>query len=113
MLPKTHRLLKDSEYQRVWKRGKSFYTKTLGFKLLKNNLDVSRFGVVVGTKVSKKATLRNQIKRRVSEVLRLKINEITPGYDLIVLSLPAAAEKKYQDLKNDVLTGLNFFRLLK
>ncbi len=112
MLPKKHCLSRNKDFRKIWKSGRSFYTELFGFKLLKNNLDVSRFGVIVGTKVSKKSTLRNQIKRRVNEILRLNLHKIVPGYDLIILALPAAAEKKYQDLKNDILTGLKFFRLL-
>lgn len=113
MLPKQHRLLRDKDFQKIWKRGRSFYTKILGFKILENGRAVSRFGIVVGTKVSKLATMRNRLKRQIREIIQEKINQIAPGYDLVISALPSASGKKYEELKNDILSGLKHFNLIK
>ena len=113
MLPKPHRLLSDKDFQKTWKRGMSFYTKTLGFKILQNGLAVSRFGIVVSTKVSKLATVRNRLKRQIREIIQERIKEISPGYDLVVSLLPAAVEKKHQELEKEVSAGLKHFKIVK
>ncbi|MFA5128941.1 MAG: ribonuclease P protein component [Patescibacteria group bacterium] len=112
MLPKPHRLLSEKDFQKIWKRGRSFYTKMLGFKLLENSLTVSRFGIVIGTKISKLATVRNRTKRQIREIIREKIKKIAPGYDLVITVLPATLGKTYDELKKDVISGLNHFNLI-
>lgn len=112
MLSKPHRLLSEKDFQKIWKRGQSFYTKMLGFKLLENSLAVSRFGIVIGTKISKLATVRNRTKRQIREVIQEKIKKIAPGYDLVITVLPAALGKTYDALKKDVVSGLNHFNLI-
>ncbi len=112
MLPKTNRLLSDKEFQKIWKRGQSFYTKILGFKILGNKLSVSRIGIVVGNKVSPLATKRNEIKRRLREIFRAKMKSLIPGFDLVVLVLPPALGKSYRELEKEVAAGIAHFKLL-
>jgi ribonuclease P protein component len=113
MLSKPHRLLSDKDFQKIWKRGLSFYTKILGFKVLENNLGVSRFGIVIGTKISKLATVRNRIKRQIREIIQEKIKKVAPGYDFVISVLPAALGKNYEELEKNVTLGLSHFNLIK
>jgi ribonuclease P protein component len=86
MLPKTNRLTKTKEIERVWKTGRSFFTPGLQVKIVKNGLAVSRFAVVAGTKADKRAVVRNLWRRRVREVLYAKLAEIAVGYDVVVFA---------------------------
>ncbi len=113
MLPKPHRLLSDKDFQKIWKRGLGFYTKNLGFRVLQNNLSVSRFGIVVGTKISKLATVRNRLKRQIREIIKEKMGKIPPGYDFVITVLSGAPGKTHEDLKKDVISGLEHFNLTK
>lgn len=113
MLPDKNRLKKDADFQKTWKRGASFYTKTLGFKILQNGLSVSRFGIVVSTKISKLATVRNRLKRQLREIIHEKIKEIYPGYDLVISALPTAAGKEYVELEKEIDAGLKHFKIVK
>lgn len=113
MLPKQHRLSAEKDFQATWKRGRSFYTKILGFKILENRLAVSRFGIVVSNKVSAKATDRNRLKRQLREILQTKIGKISPGYDLVVTALPAALGQTYQTLKKEMADGLKNFKITR
>jgi ribonuclease P protein component len=113
MLPKANRLVSDKDFKKIWKRGQSFYTKSFGFKLLPNFLAVSRFGIVVGNKVSPLATERNLLKRRLREIIGIKLKKISPGFDLVVSALPPALLKKYLELEKEISAGLNHFKLIK
>lgn len=113
MLSKPHRLLSDKDFQKIWKRGLSFYTKILGFKVLENKLGISRFGIVVGTKISKLATVRNRIKRQIREIIQKNLKKIAPGYDFTISALPAALGKNHDELEKDVILGLSHFNLIK
>lgn len=109
MLPKLHRLTKARDFNNIHQKGKfvglSFGRqgeKFLAIKFLKNNLSVSRFGILVGEKVSKKATERNKVKRRIREVLRLKLKQIKPGFDVIVFTKKEIVAKTYQEIDEAV-----------
>ncbi len=60
-----------------------------------------RFAFSVGTKISKNAVVRNRIRRRLREVIRLlkKERRIKPGYYILLLALPATTTKKYAEIK--------------
>lgn len=106
MLAKQHRLKKDKDFELVFKRGKAFNGKFLFLKIIKrNNLEVSRFGLVVGTKISKKATIRNKIKRRLRDIVRKRLGDIKSGFDVIIGAKTRVVDKSYQEIKEE-LEGL-------
>lgn len=86
MLPKENRLKLDKDIKAVVKGGRSIFDPVCGIKLRKNNLTVSRFAVVVGLKVSKSAVKRNKVKRHYREILRLNLEKLKPGFDVVLLA---------------------------
>jgi len=52
----------------------------------------TRVGIVVGRKVSKKATIRNRIKRRLRACMRQLLPSLSPGWQLVVMARLAAGE---------------------
>ncbi len=86
MLAKEYRLRRDKDFQRVFSRGKSVFDGACGVRFDKNQLKNSRFAVVVGTKVHKSAVKRNTIRRQYSEIIRLHLDKIQPGFDVILLT---------------------------
>lgn len=81
-------------------------------KVRENALPYSRFGVVVGLKVHKKAVKRNLVKRRLREILRLNLPKIKPGYDVMVMTQPKSVETEYAALETQVLSCLKKVGLL-
>jgi ribonuclease P protein component len=113
MFKKQFRLTRDKEFEKVFKKGKSSYDKSLGIKIVKNELDYNRFGVIVSTKISKKAVDRNKIKRRLREILKNIYDNIHLGYDVVVIALPLSKEKSFQELEKSVFFSLKRLNLLK
>ena len=109
MLRKKHRLNKDKQFNAIWQRGLSAYGQTLGLKALPNNLPYSRFAFLINKKVSKRAVVRNLLKRRLREIIRLEWLNLV-GYDIVVVVLPPAANSNFDQLKTEVK---NLFRRLK
>lgn len=98
MLPKVNRLNKKKDIERVFREGKGFKEDFLILKMIKNNLENSRFAFIVTQKVSKKATLRNKVKRRLRELVRLKLKKIKKGLDFILLAKPGIEKKDFQEV---------------
>ncbi|MDI6882921.1 MAG: ribonuclease P protein component [Patescibacteria group bacterium] len=113
MLPIKHRLTKKKDFERVFKKGKSERKGFLVLKFLKTNFPQSRIGFVVSQKVAKKAVLRNKIKRRQREIVRMNLPKLKSGYDLVILSRKGIGEKDFKETKRDVETLLKKAKLLK
>lgn len=72
-----------------------------------NRLPVSRFTVVIGTKVAKKAVVRNCVKRRVRAILEKNLAQLNGGYDVVVLPKKDAIGKKSKALEEELLALLH------
>jgi len=95
MLPKNNRLTKKKDFEYVFKKGRSFKEDFLILKIVENHLGQIRFGFVVSQKISKKASLRNKIKRRISESVRFKIGKFKKRLDGILIALPEIEKKDF------------------
>jgi ribonuclease P protein component len=91
--------------------GRAVYSPILMIKFLANNSEISRFGIIVSNKVSKKATLRNLIKRKIREILRLAQKKIKKGFDVVVIVSPRIVNAQgkipsYQEIESVLLATL-------
>jgi ribonuclease P protein component len=97
--PKSRRLLKHADFQRVYKNGRRQFTGNVTvFYLLRNQPEAGagpRIGLTVG-KVLGEAVERNRIKRRMREAVRLSWSACEGPVDVVfnprksVLALPFA-----------------------
>ncbi|MFA4942132.1 MAG: ribonuclease P protein component [Patescibacteria group bacterium] len=113
MLNKFNRLSKNKDFDNVFQKGRSNYKEILGAKLTLNNLNYNRFGVLVGLKVSKKATVRNKIKRQIKTIIRLNEPFLKKGYDCVIVVLPLILAKNYQEIEEylkAVFKRLDFYQ---
>jgi len=104
MLPKNNRLSKKDFEIAFKKKGKFVRLEFLTFKITENSQDIIRFGISCGTKISKKAVVRNKIKRRLNESLRLNLGKINKGYDILVVPNSEIVKKTYQEINQLILT---------
>lgn len=113
MLPCLRRLNKNKDFERVAKTGQGIYVKEVGIKWAKNSLNFSRFGIVVPLKISKKAVVRNKIKRRIRAIVFQNLKTIKPGYDIMILVKPEIINLDFWELKEKLEILLNRARLLE
>lgn len=99
MLPKINRIKRKKDFSAIFAKSKSFKDKIFILKAAKNNLGINRFGFVVSQKVSKKATVRNKIRRRLSEAINLESPNIKTGTDVVVIALPGIEKKEFSEIK--------------
>lgn len=99
MLPREHRLTRDRDIDAVWKFGASAGTPILGAKARPNRLSQSRFAVIAGLKVHKRAVKRNLIKRRIREALRARLSEVETGADVVVSARAPAVGASFEDIR--------------
>ncbi|MGH1395697.1 MAG: ribonuclease P protein component [Trichormus sp.] len=108
-LPKANRLKSRQDFQAVFREGIRRYSSHLTLRALKplsnqesswdtapqnENLASTKIGISVSTKVSKKAVVRNRIKRQISAALQQLLPKIAPGWKLVLVVKPKAAESE-------------------
>ena len=89
----------------AYSKGRSSRAQFLSLKYIANERRKdSRLAVVVSKKISKKAPVRNRIRRRLYEAVRLQWADIAPGTDMVISvfdervgTLPAAELTKLVD----------------
>jgi ribonuclease P protein component len=111
---KPHSLRKNRDFQRVRKVGRTAGGALLSLGWAANALPATRCGYTVGKRVGG-AVVRNRVKRRLREIMRLalKAEQLAPGYDLVWIARPGAAQATYQQLAAEVSSLLRRARLWK
>ena len=56
----------------------------------------TKFGISISKKVSKKAVIRNRIKRQIKGVIRGNLKTIAPNWKVVIVVKPKAIECKYE-----------------
>lgn len=101
MLSKANRLEKESDFRKVFNQGRLISGEFIWLKYRKNSSDRGRAGFVVSLKISKKATERNKIKRRLRSAFR-RFQEQVSGYDIIVGAKPEIKRQKFSEIVRDL-----------
>jgi len=102
MLPKSARLKKKKDIEKVLKTGRKFKEDFLILAISKNSFGKIRFGCIVSQAVSKKATIRNKLKRRLRELIQVKLNKMQKGIDGIIIALPGLETKDFWEIETAV-----------
>lgn len=105
MLPSPHRLSRAGEIEGVFRRGRRAQGACLFIKALANGGEHTRYAVVVSRKVSKRAVVRNRLRRIIREELRLLLPSSAPGFDVVITLLPGAREETC-NIRSEVRTLL-------
>ncbi|MFH0906861.1 MAG: ribonuclease P protein component [bacterium] len=105
MLSRKYKLKKDNDFKAIFEKGKYRQKDFIRIRFSENDLEISRFGFMIGLKISKKAVKRNKIRRQMEEIIHSELNQIKSGFDIIILPNPEIAEKEYNDIQ-ECLIGL-------
>ena len=57
---------------------------------------------MVSQKISKRAVIRNKVKRRLSDAIRAEIKNIKSGADVVFIALPGIEKKEFSEIKSTV-----------
>lgn len=106
MLSKVNKLREKKDFEKLFKEGKSFKNSFLILKIAQNNLKENRFGFIISKKVSKKAFLRNKIKRRLKDIMRQNTKDIKKGINAVLIVIPGLEEKNFLETKEILNTLL-------
>ncbi len=95
-------LKKNSEFQAVYKNGRSFANRYFIMYIYKNGLSENRLGISVSKKVGN-SVIRHRVTRLVREVFRLKGHLVNSGLDIVVTARIGTVGIKYSDAEAAIL----------
>ncbi len=103
MLASKNRLKKKINFARIEIDGVMCQSKSFGMGLYdRSDDDPSRFGFIISTKISKKAVIRNRIKRIMSDVARVNLDKLKKGYDVLFLIKHQAVKASKEELEKEI-----------
>ncbi len=105
-LPKVHRLRDRRDFRAVYEQGIRRYSPHLILRVFlavnpeqsaaTEDLAATEIGISIGKKVSKKAVVRNRIKRQIKGAIREMLPSIAPGWKIVIIVKPQAIKCKYE-----------------
>jgi ribonuclease P protein component len=117
MLPQHNRIRQSRDFSRVYRHGQKAVSKYLVVRVLAhpqphppgneplsltNKFLPVRIGITVSQKVSKRAVVRNQLKRRVRAALRELLPQIKSGLWLVINLRPEAVQCEYAEILREL-----------
>ncbi len=95
-------LKKTTDFQRVYKTGKSYVDKNVVLYVRENDLSINRIGISCSKKVGN-SVVRHRFNRLVREVYRLHENIFNSGLDIVVVARNRAKDASYFDIEKSIL----------
>lgn len=105
-------LKKNSDFRRLYSKGKSVVTPYLVLYCRRNRLGVNRLGYTVSTKLGH-AVVRNRVRRRLREIYRLNSQALKTGWDIVVVARSRCVGARYQRMNAAFLDACGKLDLLK
>lgn len=96
-MDKRHRLTKDAEFKRARSEGRHFGHPLLVMYVVPNQLETVRVGFSTSRRIGK-AVARNRVKRLLREAMRLRIDEIIPGWDILLIARQSASRATFHEI---------------
>lgn len=84
MLPREKRITDNKHFQKIFRKGRRISSPSYIINVLESRSPVSKIGIIVGKKYSKKATERNKAKRIIREAVKELYPTIKNGTDIII-----------------------------
>jgi len=105
-------LKKNSEFRRLYTRGKSAVNSYMAVYCRRNGSPVNRLGYTVSTKLGH-AVVRNRVRRRLREIVRLNSPRLKTGWDIVIVARRRCVGADYRKMDAAFLRACGELGLLK
>ncbi len=105
MLAKKYKLTKADEIKDILNKGNELKSPYFVIKYVESEEPINRFSIVVSNKFSKKAVIRNRLRRQIFEIIRLNSDKIamkTPS-NIVILPRMRASNLDYNEIQEQLI----------
>lgn len=119
MLTAPNRLRRREDFAIIYAKGDRYHGKYLKLRVYNTkNLEAQvQIGIVVSKKFSKKAVVRNRIRRQLREIFRTflpQLNQvINQGFQIVITVVTVSSIPNYSELQEDLTNLLNKAQVLQ
>lgn len=107
------RLRKKEDFNKVYRYGKSMANRQfVVYYIPQQAADSFRLGVSVSKKIGN-AVVRNKLRRRMKEIVRLHADRIKQQTDLVLIARNGVGEMSYQELEKSIIHVLSKSGILR
>lgn len=92
-------LKRNTDFQNVYKNGKSYANRYLVMYVLENQTSRNRLGISVSKKIGN-SIVRHRVTRLIRESYRLQEDMFNSGLDMVVIARKSAKDKACQDIES-------------
>ena len=103
---------KNSDFRRLYAKGKSAVNPYMVLYCRRNSLGVNRLGYTVSTKLGH-AVVRNRVRRRLREICRLNSPAMKTGFDIVVVARSRGVNARYAKMDAAFLEACGTLGLLR
>ena len=93
---------KNSDFQKVYREGKSYANKYLVMYILENDTDETKLGISVSKKVGN-SVVRHRITRLIRESYRLHRELFSSGLNIVIIARASAKGKSFWEIERAFL----------
>ena len=97
MLEKKYRLKKNKEFNYVYKKGETSYSKVLAMYYVKTKITPFRVGFSISSKIGN-SVIRHKVKRKLTHLFKEFINQVNPNYNYIFVARSGIENYTYDQL---------------
>lgn len=101
VLPRRARLTRPADWRSTRSHGRSWTNTLLVLSKVGNDLERTRFGFSVSRRLGG-AVVRNRVKRRISEAVRLQYGRVLPGWDVVIIARQPVVKADYAEVERAV-----------
>lgn len=112
-LPKHSRLKHSRDFSAVYRQGQKAVSPHLVVRVLASKAPLpqtavpargtdSQFGISISQKVSKRAVIRNRVKRQIRSAIRTLLPQVNPNLRIVVVVRPGAPECEYGEFLREL-----------
>ena len=95
-------LKKNSDFQKVYRQGKSYANRYLVMYVLENHTEGNRLGISVSKKVGN-SVIRHHLTRLIRESYRLHEDMFNNGLDIVVIARSTTRDISYHETESALL----------
>ena len=92
-------LCRNTDFKRLYYRGKAYHSKYFVLFVLPNRQDFNRIGFTVSKKIGK-AVVRNRARRLMFEAFRLYEPDLKIGYNMVMVAKSSIKDTDFHSIKD-------------